>query len=82
MLELLYILIHVLCFILSTGWLFNYYQSEFKSNAKVFWKTDLLVSAFCSILGPLSVILCFLDEKYTKHGWSLTPLHKKERRDK
>ena len=64
----LYILGYLVCYILSYGLTFAYFQREFPVIAKDKVKADVFFSLIFSTLGPISLILSIILGGFFKHG--------------
>ncbi len=61
--------------LISAGWLFAYFQKRFVSIADDNWREDLGFAIGCGfvsgILGPVGILIIWLNTGFAKHGWSL-----------
>lgn len=57
----------VLCFVLSTGWAYAYFETEYEHVVNK--KGNKKFAYAVSIAGPLSVIITLQQTDWAKHGW-------------
>lgn len=66
--KLLLILAWLACGLLGGGMMFSYSQWEFSSIAKKYLREDFGLSIFCSLFGPIALIVGFLMTGFAEHG--------------
>lgn len=64
-----YIIIHIICGIISYGGIFAYVQKEFESIARSHYRENMAMSAMTGFFGPIGLIVVFFNTGFFKHGF-------------